>query len=90
MSHSTAANRAKIRKMQKVKREQARLKVQLKLQTDQREPEMTKIYLTERKKVTCHVVFRALVRQRRQSEQLTSSPTGRTGSGASTVFEAEQ
>ena len=90
MSHSTAANRAKIRKMQKVKREQARLKVQLKLQTDQSKPEMTKIYLTKRKKVTCHVVFRALVRQRRQSERLTSSPTGRTGSGARTAFEAEQ
>ena len=90
MSHSTAANRAKIRKMQKVKREQARLKVQLKLQTDQSKPEMTKIYLTERKKVTCHVVFRALVRQRRQSERLTSSHTGRTGSGASIAFEAEQ
>ena len=85
-SQSTAANRKEIRKMQKIVDEQQRVKIAMEPQ----ELETMQINLMKRKKGMFLVVFHVRVRLQRLSELSMSSPTGRTGSGVSFAFEAEQ
>ena len=79
-------NRREIRKDKKTVDEQQRERTSMEPQ----ELETMQINLMKRKKGMFLVVFHVRVRLQRLSELSMSSPTGRTGSGVSFAFEAEQ